>query len=162
LWRLVESQHPGAGKYLTSTKLKHPDSGLEWEIDYAYLRLEPFDTSYELVLGQASRFGDITPTEVSKMRDLANRIAPKPYLGFTTLKDAYSSDEKALLKTLLVAGFPDIAFTREELDPYGLHDRFKDGLFGHSSDLMGLVVNTCRVNLGESVWEGQFVERRSV
>lgn len=162
LWRLVELHSMGAGKYATSTKLIHPESGSEWEIDYAYLSLETFNTSYELVLGQASRFGDITAAEVSKMRDLGHRIEPRPYLAFTTLKDVFSETEKRLLKSLLEDGFPVIALTREELDPYGLHDRFKDSPHRYSTSLIDLVINTSYMNLGESVWEGQFSVRRRV
>ena len=159
LWRLADSRSIGVGKYLNSTKLIHSESGSAWEIDYAYLSLESFNTSYELVLGQASRFGDITAAEVSKMRDLGHRIEPRPYLAFTTLKDAFSDAEKRLLKGLLEDGFPVIALTREELDPYGLHDRFKDTPHPYSTRLIDLVINTSYMNLGESVWEGQFSEQ---
>ena len=83
--------------------------------------------SYDLILGQATRFGDFTDDDMKKMAELAGRFSRKPYLAFSTLKDRYSDADKARLRDLARLGYRVIALTREELDPYNLFDRFRPG-----------------------------------
>jgi hypothetical protein len=151
LWRLEEFEHMNRGRYLVSTNLHEIGAQRNYEIDYAYLTVDAFKTSYDLVVGQATRFSDFTGEEVRKMADLARKFPKEPYLAFSTLKDAFSSQERALLADLVDQGHRVIALTREELDPYGLHKRFEGAPVKYASDLRDLSKNTCFLNLGISL-----------
>ena len=125
IWRF-EHLAGGHGRYVTSRNLIAADTGHRCEIDYASAVMSIFDTSYELVLGQATRFGDFADSDMRNMAELADRFPRKPYLAFSTLKDRYSDADKARLRDLAGRGYRVIALTREELDPYNLFDRFFD------------------------------------
>lgn len=149
LWRFDHFDHGGQGRYVTSRNLVARDTGRHYEIDYVYVVMDTFDTSYELVLGQATRFGDFTDDDMQKMAELADRFPRKPYLAFSTLKDHYSDADKARLRSLAERGYQVIAFTREELDPYDLFDRFDQAPHKYEVGLKDLSENTLHLNVRE-------------
>ncbi len=146
LWRLEHQTH-GHGRYVTSLNLVVSDTGHRSEIDYAYIVMGTFDTSYELVLGQATRFGDFTDKDMQKMAELADRFPRKPYLAFSTLKEHYSEADKIRLGNLAGQGYRVIALTREELDPYDLFDRFDQAPHKYAVGLSKLSENTLCLNV---------------
>jgi len=148
LWRF-EHLANGNGRYVTSRNLVAGDTGRRCEIDYAYVVMETFGTSYELVLGQATRFGDFTDDDMRTMAELADRFSTKPYLAFSTLKDHYSDADKARLRDLAGRGYRVIALTREELDPYDLFDRFDKAPHKYGVGLTELSENTLHINVGK-------------
>ncbi len=148
LWRLGHVASMSAGRYLTSTKLREKGGERrEYEIDYAYLSVRMLRTSYDLVLGQAARFGDFTGTDITKMKELADKFPTKPYLAFATLKDSFSDAEKKLLRGLVENEYKVIALTREELDPYDLFDRFENAPHKYGVGFKELSENTIHLNL---------------
>jgi len=146
LWRL---QHLTifSGRYVTSRNLLAKDTGNRYEIDYAFLAMSDFDTSYDLVLGQATRFGDFKDEDMRKMAELASRFQRKPYLAFSTLRDRFSNDDKKRLGDLVARGFRVIALTREELDPYDLHARFAGLPRRYRAKMGDLAENTDQLNI---------------
>lgn len=153
LWRFDHLRPTVHGRYVTSRNLTARDTGQQYEIDYAYVVMGSFDTSYELVLGQATRFGDFTDEDIQKMVELADRFSRKPYLAFSTLKDRYSDEEKARLADLAQRGYKVIALTREELDPYDLYDRFEHAPRRYAVRLSELSQNTIQLNVLRQDWE---------
>ncbi|HCC33436.1 MAG TPA: hypothetical protein DEQ28_05965, partial [Clostridiales bacterium] len=139
------------GRYVTSRKLIARDTGrrYEYEIDYAYVATGTFNTSYDLVLGEAKGFRELTDEVMRKMAGLADRFPRKPYLAFSTLKDRYSDAEKAHLRSLAGRGYKVIALTREELDPYALFDRFEQAPHKYAVGLEKLSRNTLHLNVRE-------------
>lgn len=148
LWRFVDLEHNG--HYVTSQNLLARDTGRHYEIDYAFVAMGMFDTSYDLVIGQAGRFADFTDDEVQRTAEIADRFSRKPYLAFSTLKDRYSEAEKERLRALIARHYKVIALTREELDPYFLSTRFKDTPRKYASSLEDLAAGTIHLNLGAS------------
>ncbi len=149
IWRFEHLAHGHPGRYVTSRNLVAGDTGRRYEIDYACVVMGTFDMSYDLVLGQATRFGDFTDDDMQKMADLADRFPRKPYLAFSTLKDHYSDADKARLRSLAERGYQVIAFTREELDPYDMFDRFDQAPHKYAVGLKELSENTLHLNVGE-------------
>jgi len=147
LWRFEELAHLHNGRYVTSQNLISRDTGRRYEIDYAYVVMGAFDTSYELVLGQATRFSDFTDDDMRKMAELADRFRGKPYLAFSTLKERYSDADKARLRDLAGRGYRVISLTREELDPYDLFDRFEKAPHKYATGLKELSENTLHLNV---------------
>ncbi len=148
LWRLSDLHGIGGGRYLTSTNLRSKD-GWSCEIDYAWLTTERFTSNQALVIGQATTFAQFSPDEVKKVRELSDRLGRSAYLAFSTLSGAFSSDERLLLKELRDDGHKVLAFTRWELDPYDLFDRFKDLPNKYSGSLKDLSENTFVLNIEE-------------
>jgi len=148
LWRFEHLGLHSRGRYVTSQKLVAEGTGREYEIDYAYVMMGMFDTSYDLVLGEATRFGEFTDQEVTKMAEIANRFRCKPYIAFSTLKDTYSDAEKSRIRDLVNRGYRVIALTREELDPYDLHERFRGLVRPYAVCLEDLSMNTIELNVG--------------
>lgn len=150
LWRFEDlaSFH---GRYVTSQNLVVKDVGRRYEVDYAYVVTGMFDTSYDLVLGQATRFGDFTDDDMQKMAELADRfsrrLSRRPYLAFSTLKDRYSDAERERLRDLVSRGYKIIALTREELDPYSLRKRFQGLPRPYAVNIEGLSINTIALNV---------------
>lgn len=149
LWRFEHQAHSSQGRYVTSRNLLATDTKRRYEIDYAYIIMGTFGTSYELVLGEAKGFGDLTDGDIQKMADLADRFPRKPYLAFSTLKDCYSDEDKARLRALAERGYHVIALTREELDPYDLFERFEHAPHKYAISLKDLSQNTLHLNVGE-------------
>lgn len=148
LWRFEHLAH-GTGRYVTSRDLVAGDTQRHYEIDYAYVVTEAFGTPYDLVLGEAKGFIDLTDEDIEKMAELADRFPHKPYLAFSTLKDRYSDAEKSRLRDLAAKGYRVIALTREELDPYDLYDRFNQAPHRHVVRLEELSQNTLQLNVGD-------------
>ncbi len=149
LWRFEHFANGHHGRYVTSRNLVARDTGRRYEIDYAYVVMGTFDTSYDLVLGQATRFGDFTDDDMQKMGELADRFPRRPYLAFSTLKERYSDADKARLRDLAGRGYRAIALTREELDPYDLFDRFAQAPHKNAVGLKELSENTLHLNLAQ-------------
>lgn len=147
LWRLEERSFSEHGRYLTSQNVVASDTKKRYEIDYAYLVMSRFETSYDLVLGQATRFSDFTDDDMQKMSELADRFLQKPYLAFSTLRDRYSDADKARLQGLRAKGYRVIAFTREELDPYYLFARYALAPDTYSVGLDELSKKTIHLNI---------------
>lgn len=148
LWRFDHLAHGQHGRYVTSRNLVAREAGRRYEIDYAHVVMGTFDTSYELVLGQATRFGDFTDDDMQKMAELADRFPRKAYLAFSTLKDRFSDADRARLRDLAGRGYRVIALTREELDPYDLFDRFDQAPHKYAVGLKELSENTLHLNVG--------------
>jgi hypothetical protein len=147
LWRLEETHSMSDGRYLSSVNLHEIGGSRQYEIDYAFLRVNTFTTAYNLALGQAKNFIDFTEPEIKRMAELSQRFANQPYLVFSTLKDAFSDNEKALLKALVTGGHKVIALTRLELDPYHLYDRFEHAPNKYANSFEDLSRNTLYLNL---------------
>lgn len=146
LWRFEDFAH-GRGRYLTSQNLRPIGTkNRKTELDYAYLLMNLLDTSYELVLGQATRMGDFTDDDTRRMAELSERFARRPYLAFSTLRDRYSDADKARLRDLASRGYRVIAFTREELDPYALYNRFDQTRHKYAVTLAQVSENTLHLN----------------
>lgn len=150
LWRF-EDLAPFRGRYITSQNLIARDTGRRYEIDYAYLVTGMFDTSYDLVLGEAKGFIDLTDDAMQKMAELSDRfsrsLSRRPYLAFSTLKDRFSDAERERLRDLVSQGYKIIALTREELDPYSLHKRFEGLPRPHAVTIEDLSRNTIMLNV---------------
>ena len=149
LWRFEHLAHGHHGRYVTSRNLLARDTGHRYEIDYAYVVMGTFGTSYDLVLGQATRFGDFTDDDMQKMAELADRFPRKPYLAFSTLKERYSDADTVRLRDLAGRGYRAIALTREELDHYDLFDRFDQAPHKYAVGLKELSENTLHLNVRE-------------
>jgi len=152
LWRFEDLAH-SSGRYMTSQNLIARDTGRCYEIDYAYLVTDMFDASYDLVLGEAKGFIDLSDDAIQKMIELSDRFSGsfsrKPYLAFSTLKDRFSDPERERLRDLVSRGYKVIALTREELDPYSLHKRFKELSRPYAVSLEDISRNTIALNVEE-------------
>lgn len=138
----------GNGRFVTSRNLQSSNTGNRYEIDYAYIAMGgTFDTSYEFVLGQATRFSDFTDDDMRRMAEIAEHFSKKPYIAFSTLKDRYSEEDQRRLRNLSNQGYRVIALTREELDPYDLYRRFRPFSYRPASRLQELSDNTLRLNV---------------
>ncbi|MBX9721501.1 MAG: hypothetical protein K2X81_08920, partial [Candidatus Obscuribacterales bacterium] len=133
LWRFEHFAHRRNGYYMTSHNVHAADNTLDCEVDYAYVFIDDMDDSYEIVIGQATRFSDFTDVDMQKMSALADKLPRKPYIAFSTLKDRFSDADKTRFKSLVEAGYRVIALTREELDPYDLYDHSQQHLIDMST-----------------------------
>ena len=147
LWRMHNVSNVFNGHYTTCLNLRDMQSASSSEIDYAYLMMGPFDSRYELVLGEAKGYIEYTDEHIRRTKELADRFGTRPFLAFSTLKDCYSEDEKARLRSLASAGYKVIALTREELDPYDLYQRFAEAPHKYGIGLKELSENTVSLNL---------------
>lgn len=147
LWRFAGLHFLDRGRYLTSVLLRETKGTREYEVDYAYLLVGAFDTSYQLVLGQVKGYCDFAEDELTRMAELSDRFVQKPYLAFSTLKEAFSPPEKDFLTRLINNGHKVIALIRLELDPYNLYDRFEHAPKQYSRSLDQLSQNTIHLNL---------------
>jgi hypothetical protein len=147
LWRFEAFQSTSHGRYQTSINLRDPATGWACEVDFAYLTVDPFKASYELVLGQAAKGGAFTAEDSVKMRALADRFGRRPWLCFSTLRETFSDDDKRLLTELTRDRYRVIPFTRLELDPYELFDRFDAAPHKYAVSLRDLSDNTRQLNL---------------
>jgi hypothetical protein len=148
LMRLDHFSRDHHGRFVTSRNVLVRETRNRHEIDYAYVVTDDFKTSYEIVLGQATRFSDFTDIDMQTMADLADRFPRKPYLAFSTLKDRYSDADRARLRDLAGRGHRVIALTREELDPYDLFKRFELAPAKYAISLAELSENTLHLNVG--------------
>ncbi len=82
LWRLNHLHSMAEARYLTSVNLKEVEANQYFELDYAFLKMGFMDTSYELVLGEASRFGDFIESDIQKLRHLSEKFDESPFLRF--------------------------------------------------------------------------------
>jgi len=146
LWRLEHMAH-SSGRWITSRNILTRSDGARCEIDYVYVQTGMLDTKYDLVIGQATRFGDFTDDDMKKMSGLADRFNRKPFLAFTTLRDQFSEQDKVRLRELSKRGYKVIALTREEIDPYDLHDRFDKAPHKYAVGLRELSRNTIYLNV---------------
>jgi len=148
LWRLGDLSH-WHGRYVTSQNLIEKSTGRHLEIDYAFLVMGTFDTSYDLILGEVKQFNNFTDREFQKMTELSDRfsrhLSRKPYLAFSTLKEHFSTVEKEGLQDLVSRGYKVIALTREELDPYFL--RFRGLAHSYAVTLEDLSRNSIKLNV---------------
>lgn len=148
LWRLDNFARDRHARFLTSQNVLVRDTGSRCEVDYVYVCMGTLDTSYDVVLGQATRFGDFKDADMKNMADLADRFPRRPYLAFSTLKDRYSDADRARLRDLAGRGYRVIALTREELDPYDLFERFESAPHKYAISLAELSENTLYLNVG--------------
>ena len=124
LWRLTQFSQSKDTIYSTSLNLRDMDNRQAQEVDFAFLSHDRWIRSQdEFVIGEARGFNPFEATDVSKLKGVADRFAEPPLMAFATLKDSFAADEKELLNQLVRDGYSLIPLTREELDPYRLHDR---------------------------------------
>jgi len=147
LWRFEHLTQADCGRYLTSQNFIASDTGKRCEIDYAYIVMGSTDTSYDIVLGQATRFSDFSDGDMKNMVEIAERFPKKPFLAFSTLKEQFSNTDKERLRGLAGQGYRVIAFTREELDPYDLFERFDHAPHKYVIGLKELSENTIHLNV---------------
>jgi hypothetical protein len=147
LWRLKHLGSLGHYKYSTSLGLTRTTGGGEYEVDFCCLNVDRFRHRHELVLGEARGQVAFSSHDIGKLVDVAASFRSRPYLAFVTLRDEYSDLEKQQLKKLSQDGWQVIALTRQELDPYDLHDRFKNARRKHVVSLSDLSENTSAINL---------------
>lgn len=148
LWRFEHLHSLEGGRYQTSIELRDPSARWACEVDYAYLLVGRFTTSYDLVLGQAATSGDFTDADIANMATLSDRFDKRPWLAFSTLRETFSERDKRLLNGLLERDYRVIALTRLELDPYDLYDRFSAAPHQYAVTLRHLSDNTHHLNLG--------------
>ena len=146
LWRLQEVEHSNTA-FMTSHNLSAAD-GFASEIDYAFFVSGYESSNYQMVIGQATRFGEITAQEIEKITNLADRFAKKPFLAFTTLRDGFSDNDKQRLLDLNGRGYTIIAMSREEVDPYDLYERFENAPHKYPHGLTQFSESTFHVNVG--------------
>jgi hypothetical protein len=148
LWRFADLRSGSTGRYQTCVTLTDPATSWKCEVDYLYLEMGLFGTSYELVIGQAANQGDFTATDTANMAALADRFQKRPWLAFSTLKERFSDAEKKhLLNELVARDYRVIPLTRLELDPYHLYNRFADAPHRHAVSLRHFSDNTRALNL---------------
>jgi hypothetical protein len=147
LWRFEHLNSLRHGRYETSINVRDPKTGWASELDYAYLVVDQFKASYELVLGQAAKGGAFTAQDSANMKALADRLGKRPWLSFATLRENFSGDDKRLLNDLIRDDYRVIALTRLELDPYDLYDRFAGTRHQYAVTLRDLSENTRQLNL---------------
>jgi len=96
-----------------------------YEVDYLFLVTES-SGGYKLVLGEAKggERNSFERKEFTKILKIASRFKIKPFLCFTTLNDSFNKMEKEQMKKIQSKGYPVIALTSQEIDPYDLYDRF--------------------------------------
>lgn len=87
---------------------------------------------------------------------LAKKFKNKPYLAFTTLKDKFSDKEIELFKSVMKQGYCVLPFTRLDLDPYDLYDRFDSLKNKYAVTLEDFSINLCSLNL--NLTEPQFYD----
>lgn len=150
LWRLSHNADLGEGKYVTSHLIESDDGKLNAEVDYIFYTVGHFAKDMEMVIGEARNYSDFSKRDIEKTISVAKRLANKPYIAFTTLKDEFSNKEKKLLKSVIEAGFYIIPFSRMDIDPYDLYDRFRSkGIKDiYAVTLDDLSFNLSEVNLG--------------
>lgn len=153
IWRLNQHDHFSNGRFITSINVESEDSSFKGEVDYIYYSVSDFSREMKLVLGEARNYTEYKAKDINKLLKIAKNFSDKPYLAFTTLKDKYTEREKRLLKRLLVAGYFILPFTRWELDPYDLYDRFEGLKNKYATDLEEFSLNLCELNLGINAGE---------
>lgn len=149
LWRFAHVHSMDEGKYFSSVRLKDKESRKEYEIDFAYMQMNPWKGQTEIVFGEAAGFIELTEADAEKMRILADRFDKRPYLAFATLRDQFSDTEKTWLRKLSADGYKVIALTRNELDPYDLFRRFEHARHKYAVNLTELSENTLQLNVQE-------------
>jgi hypothetical protein len=148
LWRLRAVDQLHSGRYSTGINLCRSDGSVEYELDYCYLHVDRFRTTYDLVLGEAKGFMDYDASKLQRLAELADRFERKPYLCLATLKDGFTSEERQLLRDLKTRGHRVIALTRLELDPHFLFHRFKTAPHKYAVSLDTLAESSSHMNLG--------------
>lgn len=147
LWRLKNACHFNYFKFITSFDINNSNSSIKGEIDFACIIVHTFTNACELIIGEARNFIDYKSSDFSKLYAISKNLNPKPYLCFSTLKDSFSPFEKERIKRLVKKGLFIIALTRLELDPYDLHERFKNAPFKTPANLYEFSLNTLKLNI---------------
>lgn len=126
LWALQHVLHMDSCKYITCRELMDNTSNRKHEFDFAVIATARWHGGYHLVLGEARDQVPYTKDEIGKLERIASRMEKKPMLCFSALREDFSDEEKKEFKKLTKKGYKVIALTRKELDPYSLHERFKE------------------------------------
>lgn len=146
LIRLMELTFPDGG-YCTSLELVHRSSNAKCELDYVCISGGRLNSKETVAFGQAKSFCDYTEDQIVKMQRLADVFEKEPFLVFSSLKDSFSPNEKALFRRSVESGYKMVLLTREDLDPPHLDSRFEAASLKPVSDLAGLSSNTIALNL---------------
>ena len=148
LWRLSHHSTMGGQHFVTSFEISDKSSeNFDKELDYFFFKVDNFSQNIEVVLGEARNYIDYKPKEIKKVLLLANKFKNKPYLAFTTLKDKFSDKEIELFKNIMKQGHYVLPFTRLDLDPYDLYDRFDSLKNKYAVTLEDFSINLCSLNL---------------
>lgn len=148
LWRLVHHSSMDGHHFVTSFEIADKSSdNFDKELDYFFFKVDNFSKTIEVVIGEARNYVEYKPKEVTKTIKIAQSFKNKPYIAFTTLKDKFSDKEINLLKNVMKQGYYILPFTRLDLDPYDLYDRFNPLKNKYAVTLEDFSVNLCALNL---------------
>lgn len=148
LWRLSYHASMGGQHFVTSFEIGDKSSdNFDKELDFFFFKVDNFTKTIEVVLGEARNYVEYKPKEVIKTLKIARSFKNKPYISFTTLKDKFSDKEIKLLKNVMKNGYYILPFTRFDLDPYDLYDRFNSLKNKYAVTLEDFSVNLCALNL---------------
>lgn len=148
LWRLSHHSTMGGQHFVTSFEISDKSSeNFDKELDYFFFKVDSYSKNIEVVLGEARNYVDYRPKEIKKVLLLAKKFKNKPYLAFTTLKDKFSNKEIELFKSIMKQGYHVLPFTRLDLDPYDLYDRFDSLKNKYAVTLEDFSINLSSLNL---------------
>lgn len=138
----------GGQHFVTSFEISDKSSeNFDKELDYFFFKVDSYSQNIEVVLGEARNYVDYKPKEIKKVLLLAKKFKNKPFLAFTTLKDKFSDEEIELFKGIMKQGYYVLPFTRLDLDPYDLYDRFDSLKNKYAVTLEDFSINLCSLNL---------------
>ncbi len=148
LWRLSHQSRMGNNHFVTSFELgDKTSSNFDKELDYFFFSVDNFSQNIEVVLGEARNYVEFKPKDIKKTLTIAKKFKNKPFIAFTTLKDKFSDNEINLFKRIMKQGYYVLPFTRLDLDPYDLYDRFDSLKNKYAVTLEDLSINLCSLNL---------------
>ncbi len=148
LWRLSHQSRMGNNHFVTSFELgSKTNPNFDKELDYFFFTVDSYSQNIEVVLGEARNYIDFKLKDVKKTLSVAKMFKNKPFIAFTTLKDKFSNKEITLFKGIMKQGYYVLPFTRLDLDPYDLFDRFDSLKNKYAVTLEDLSINLCTLNL---------------
>jgi hypothetical protein len=156
LWRLLNSLgYLEKSVYSTSIKVyeNKADRCLLGELDFSVLMPRASIDGQKLVIGEARGKNDYVEGDLETIRCVAHHfgkdfIAKHLCVCISTLKETFSDDEKRLLRSMADDSYELLPFTRLDLDPYDLHERFEKLPNRYAQTLHQLAANLMTVNIG--------------
>jgi hypothetical protein len=155
LWPFAHAERLGACGFTTSVEVRPVDSTstVLGELDFLVV-MAPSGAAnaFDLVFGESRNRTEFTSDDIQKTRRLADLfgasfVAKHLTLCFTTLKTAFSDDEKRLLNQLVQEGYRIIPMTKLDLDRYDVYERFPRGNQPTTSPLDYLADGLRKLNL---------------
>jgi hypothetical protein len=134
--------------YITSINLIKKDNPQEkYECDFVWIINNEEWDNCELILWEVKNYSCLTKKDFEKLLKVANSLAKKPMICLSIFRDEYSDDEKKNIKRFIKKWFLVLPFTRQELDPFDLYERFKDLRHPYTHSFIELSENLIRLNI---------------